>query len=78
MVVEIKLASKLVKTTGHCGTVVGEFLIVFDLLVTTTSADTLASTETLILSPLSNSSLVNWSLPCLPLTFYAVVVIVVC
>ena len=47
MVVEIKLAFKLVKTTGHCSTVHGKFLIVLDFLVTTTSTDTLASTGTL-------------------------------
>ena len=46
-VVETKLAYKLVKTTGHCSTVLGKFLIVFDFLVTTTSTDTSASTETL-------------------------------
>ena len=46
-VVEIKLAFKLVKTTGHCSTVHGKFLIVLYFLVITTSADTLASTRTL-------------------------------
>ena len=42
-VVEDKLPFKLVKTTGHCGTVHGMFLIVLDFLVTATSTDTLAS-----------------------------------
>ena len=42
---ETKLDSKLVKTTGHCNTGHGKFLIVLDLLVTTTSTDTLASKE---------------------------------
>ena len=47
--VETKLDFKLVKTTGHCSTVHGEFLVVLDLLVTTTSTDTLASKGTLSL-----------------------------
>ena len=47
--VETKLDFKLVKTTGHCSTVRGKFLVVLDLLVTTTSAYTLTSTGTLIL-----------------------------
>ena len=47
MVVEIKLASKLVKTTGHCSTVLGKFLIVVDFLLATTSTNTLASKATL-------------------------------
>ena len=46
-VVETKLAFKLVKTDGHCSTVHGKFLIVFDFLVTTTSTDPLASKGTL-------------------------------
>ena len=45
--VEGKLSSKLVKTTGHCSTVHGKFLIVLDFLVATTSTDTLASKGTL-------------------------------
>ena len=44
--VETKLASTLVKTTGHCSAVHGKFLTVLDFLVTTTSTDTLASTGT--------------------------------
>ena len=68
-VMETKLAFKQVKTTGHCSTVHGKCLIVLDFLVTTTSTDTLPSKRTLSLLPLSNKSLVNWSLPCLPLTF---------
>ena len=52
-VVEGKLAFKLVKTTGHCSTVHGKFLIVLDFLVTTTSTDTSASKGTLNLYPLS-------------------------
>ena len=47
MVVESKLVFKLVKTTGHCSTVHGKFLIVLDFFVTTTSTDTLASKGTL-------------------------------
>ena len=46
-VVEDKLVFKLVKTTGHCRAVHGKFLIVLDLLVTTTSTDTLTSKGTL-------------------------------
>ena len=46
-VVETQLSFKLVKTTGHCSTVHGKFLIVLDLLVTTTSTDTSASNGTL-------------------------------
>ena len=59
---------KLPKTTGHCSTVHGKFLIVLDFLVTATSTDTLESTGTLNLQPLSNKSWINWSLPCPPLT----------
>ena len=58
-VVETKLTFKVVKTTGHCNKVYGKFLIVLFFLVTTTSTDTLASTGTLNLQPLSNKSLVN-------------------
>ena len=46
-VVEDKLVFKLVKTTGHCSTVHGKFLIVLEFLVTTTSTDSLASKGTL-------------------------------
>ena len=46
-VVEIKLDFKLVKTTGHCSTVQGTFLIVLDFCVTSTSSDTLVSKGTL-------------------------------
>ena len=42
-----KLAFNLVKTTGHCSTVLGKFLIVLDFLITTTSSDTLAYKGTL-------------------------------
>ena len=42
-VVETKLDFKLVKTFGQCSTVHGEFPIVLDFLVTTTSTNTLAS-----------------------------------
>ena len=58
-IVETKLAFKLVKTTGHCGSVHGKFLTVLNILVNTISTDTLASTGTLNLQPLSNKSLVN-------------------
>ena len=63
-VVEAKLAFKVVKTTGRCSrpTVHGKLLIVLDFLVTTTSTDTMASRGTRTLWPLSNKSLVNWSL----------------
>ena len=54
--VETKLALKLFKTTGHCSPVHKKFLIVSDLLVTTTSTDTLASTVCLF---------VGWLLGCL-------------
>ena len=47
MIVETKLAFKRVKATGHCSTVHGKFLILLDILVSTTSADTLASKGTL-------------------------------
>ena len=52
MVMEIKLAFKQVKTTGHCSTVHGKFLIVSEFLLTTTSTDTLASKGTLNVQPL--------------------------
>ena len=42
MVVETKLAFKLVKTTGHCSAAHVKFLIVLDVLVTAFT-DTLAS-----------------------------------
>ena len=58
-VLEIKLAFKLVKTTGYCSTVLGKFLIVLDFLVTTNSTYSLASKGTLNVKPLSNKSLVN-------------------
>ena len=45
-VVETKLDFQLVKTTGHCSTVHGKFLVVLYFLFTTTSTDTLASTGT--------------------------------
>ena len=47
MVLETKLDFKLIKTTGHCNTMLGKFLIVLDILVTTISTDTLASIGTL-------------------------------
>ena len=47
MVVETKLAFKLVKTNGQCSTVHEKFLIVLVFLVTTTSTDPLASKGTL-------------------------------
>ena len=40
---ETKPDFELVKTTGHCSTVHGRFLIVLEFLVTTTITDTLAS-----------------------------------
>ena len=46
-VVEAKLDFKLLKTTGHCSTVHGKFLIVLHFLVTTTITDILASKGTL-------------------------------
>ena len=46
-VVEDKLAFKLVKTSGHCSAVHRMFLITLDVLVTTTSTDSLASKGTL-------------------------------
>ena len=45
-VVETKLASKLVKSTGLCSTVQRKFLMVLNFLATTTSTDTMASKGT--------------------------------
>ena len=56
-VVASKVDFTLVTTAGHCSTVQGRFLIVLDFLVATTSTDTLASTGTLDMWPLSNNSL---------------------
>ena len=55
---ETELDLNLAKTTAHGGAVHGRFLIVLDFPVTTTSTDTLRSTGTLNLWPLSKNSLV--------------------